>query len=643
MRFLKVFSAALLGLMASTADADVIRSRNDSLKVILNAGSTPTEVGEFTPTGLSMLSIDTEDDSIVLNSDASESGIDWRATIQRGVQSGNATFTLPQASDEIMGTSASQLVSNKTYGLGMTFTENVTVLDEVLIDGVDLSVLNTNFSNHLSDTTDPHGAAMTVSTKVTTPKLENANNITIDMLNSSNTTLSVTNSGAGIANLSVQGNITLGGTVGGVSMTTVANHLSDTTDPHGASITMSGTLGVNTINEYTPAAGVTIDGVLLKDNRISSGYIRSSANAAAYFNSSGDLGASATVSSTELGYLANVTSDIQTQFTTVNNAISNHTSDVSDPHGANMSISGNLTVGSLNTNLNSTEIAQLGNIGSNTISNDQWGYLGALDQSLTTTSNVDFGQTDIIYSSNTNYSLAINNGGGSGKAVYIRTGTGSGSATFIEAVYGTTTAFTLLDNGNLSTIGDVNASTYEGGTISSTEMSYLNGVTSSIQTQLNGKQANIASSADNRLTRYNGTANVQGTGITVDDSNNISGVADLNASTYEGGVISSTEFQYLNGVTSGIQGQINARTIHRNASSEIWGTTVVVTAGNGIDFNEVSYNDGFSYPSGCVCQQGDVTTTLNIYTVTAGPTSVRCYHGYTGAGTAIRLNVFCWK
>ena len=46
-------------------------------------------------------------------------------------------------------------------------------------------------------------------------------------------------------------------------------------------------------------------------------------------------------------------------------------------------------------NLTAGEGAQLENINSVTISNTQWGYVGALDQSLTTTSNVDFNNVSV--------------------------------------------------------------------------------------------------------------------------------------------------------------------------------------------------------------------------------------------------------
>ena len=61
----------------------------------------------------------------------------------------------------------------------------------------------------------------------------------------------------------------------------------------------------------------------------------------------------------------------------------------------------------------------------------------------------------------------------------------------------------------------------------STEIGYVSGVTSSIQTQLNGKQPSIATGVDNRIARYNGTGNIQGSGITVADSNSISGIVNI--------------------------------------------------------------------------------------------------------------------
>ena len=68
-----------------------------------------------------------------------------------------------------------------------------------------------------------------------------------------------------------------------------------------------------------------------------------------------------------------------------------------------------------------------------------------------------------------------------------------------------------------------------GGNVSTTEFDYLDGVTSGIQTQLDGKQLPL--SATNKL----------------------------DAAFIGGGDVSTTEFDYLNGVTSAIQTQLDSK------------------------------------------------------------------------------------
>lgn len=66
-------------------------------------------------------------------------------------------------------------------------------------------------------------------------------------------------------------------------------------------------------------------------------------------------------------------------------------------------------------------------------------------------------------------------------------------------------------------------------TTTSTEIGYVNGVTSAIQTQLDAKLDDFSSTTDNALVRTNGTAGaaVQDSGILIDDSDNISAIANL--------------------------------------------------------------------------------------------------------------------
>lgn len=123
----------------------------------------------------------------------------------------------------------------------------------------------------------------------------------------------------------------------------------------------------------------------------------------------------------------------------------------------------------------------------------------------------------------------------------------------------------------------LNANLVSAGSVSNTEFDYLDGVTSAIQTQLNGKQASLSFgiSTDNVL-QSNGTMSdnqflkVDGTKIegrsasdvrsdidaqeTIDTSNRLS--ATLVGAN---GNISNTEYGYLNGVSSNIQTQLNGK------------------------------------------------------------------------------------
>lgn len=81
--------------------------------------------------------------------------------------------------------------------------------------------------------------------------------------------------------------------------------------------------------------------------------------------------------------------------------------------------------------------------------------------------------------------------------------------------------------------------------VSYTEFGYLDGVTSSIQTQLNSKQATITGAA-----------------TTIDTENlpvSMALVSDISGKVATHGTVSSTELGYLDGVTSGVQGQLGTK------------------------------------------------------------------------------------
>lgn len=65
----------------------------------------------------------------------------------------------------------------------------------------------------------------------------------------------------------------------------------------------------------------------------------------------------------------------------------------------------------------------------------------------------------------------------------------------------------------------------------STEIGYFSGVTSALQTQIDTKAAGAASSTDNAVARFDSTTGkvIQNSGVIIDDSNNVTGVAQINA------------------------------------------------------------------------------------------------------------------
>ena len=87
----------------------------------------------------------------------------------------------------------------------------------------------------------------------------------------------------------------------------------------------------------------------------------------------------------------------------------------------------------------------------------------------------------------------------------------TGAATTIDTEDLTASRALVSDGSGKVAVSDVTA----------TELGYVDGVTSAIQTQLNAKVDEV-SSTDNAIVRFNGTGGaVQNSGVTVDDSNNI--------------------------------------------------------------------------------------------------------------------------
>ena len=127
--------------------------------------------------------------------------------------------------------------------------------------------------------------------------------------------------------------------------------------------------------------------------------------------------------------------------------------------------------------------------------------------------------------------------------------------------------------------------------VSATELGYLDGVTSAVQTQLNAKQPTVTNVSDTEIGYLDGVTSAIQTQL---DAKLATATA---ASTYQPIVsgVDNTEIGYLNGVTSAIQTQLNAK------------QSIV----SGVSDTEISYLDGVT---------SAIQTQLNAKAPTATPT-----------------------
>lgn len=255
-------------------------------------------------------------------------------TVSTSIGTPKWTHTDDMAIDLVNGVDKTLAIGNSGAGncnvtidgtLGVT--GDVTVANLItagLVDGIDVSA-------HAADTSDPHGAAMTVSTSIGTPKWTHTDDMTIDLVNAADKTLAIGNSGAGICNVTVDGAMTVTGDITGANIVTaglvdgvdVSAHAADTSDPHGADMSVSSSI---TTPKLTNAGNMEIDCVnAAVDSTLT---IR---NTGAGFNCNIDLDGSITMAALETVDGVDI-SVLKTDFDT-------HTGDSSDPHGAAMTVS----------------------------------------------------------------------------------------------------------------------------------------------------------------------------------------------------------------------------------------------------------------------------------------------------------------
>lgn len=149
--------------------------------------------------------------------------------------------------------------------------------------------------------------------------------------------------------------------------------------------------------------------------------------------------------------------------------------------------------------------------------------------------------------------------------------TPSGDITISNAGITAIVSGSIID-ADISNSASISAIKIAGGGVTNTEFNYLNGVTSSVQTQLDGKlSTTVASgsiivgngSAVGTVVDMTGDIDISNAGVTAINSDvivnaDVNTAANIDATKLGTGVVSNTEFNYVDGVTSAIQGQLDS-------------------------------------------------------------------------------------
>ena len=333
---------------------------------------------------------------------------------------------------------------------------------------------------------------------------------------------------------------------------------------------------------------------------------------------SGKVAVSA-VTSTELGYLDGVTSAIQTQIDAVETrrSANNITTTFSD----DVTITGNLTINGDTTTVSTTNmlvedalielqtgltgsnsndigfIFERGSTGNNGMlfwdeSEDEFAFATGTETGASTGS-LSIGAYADIAAKNITVSGTVDGIDIAGNAAALASEDAGIEARRVANIAGAVSTITTSDLTASRAVVTNSSGKVAVSAVTSTELGYLDGVSSAIQTQLNAKQATITGAA-----------------TTIDDTDLTASRALVSSGSGKVAVsaVTSTELGYLDGVTSAIQTQFTAAETRRTnniagavstiTTSDLTASRAMVTNGSGkvavsaVTATELGYLDG---------------------------------------------------
>jgi len=202
-------------------------------------------------------------------------------TITMPAETGTVTTSATSLAGDVTGTIGATIVGDDSHahtgatlsGIVISDDTNLAGDTEIVLTGDALSIAasitrDSELSAHTGDTSDPHGSTQSISVKLQTPEVENSGNITIDAINAAAaSTVAIQNSDATYtANLTVDGNVTATGTVGGSNLS--GTNTGDQTITLTGDVTGSGTgsFATTVVDDSHTHTTTTISGLDVSDD-----------------------------------------------------------------------------------------------------------------------------------------------------------------------------------------------------------------------------------------------------------------------------------------------------------------------------------------------------------------------------------------